>query len=245
MLAIVTGGSRGIGMGIARGLLDSGYDVIITARSESEQVRELSSEYIGRVTFMSVDISSKDSRQTLSDYMDNNQLKIDLLVNNAGVAPKVRRDMLDIDEDDFDYVLDINLKGTYFLTQLIANHMAKNMSGRIVNISSVSVYTASVNRGEYCVAKAGISMITKLFAVRMAEYNVGVFEIRPGIIDTDMTGGVRDKYVEMIENGLTPISRMGKPSDVAGCVNSIVSGNLDFCTGTVLDCDGGFSIRKL
>lgn len=245
MLAIVTGGSRGIGLGIARGLLDSGYDVIITARSESEQVRGLSSEYIGRVTFISVDISSKESRHALSEYIDNNQLKIDLLVNNAGVAPKVRRDMLDIDEDDFDYVLDINLKGTYFMTQLIANHMANNMSGRIVNISSVSVYTASVNRGEYCVAKAGISMITKLFAVRMAEYNVGVFEIRPGIIDTEMTSGVRDKYVEMIENGLTPISRMGKPSDIAGCVNCIISGNLDFCTGTVLDCDGGFSVRKL
>ena len=245
MLAIVTGGSRGIGMGIARGLLDSGYDVIITARSESEQVAQLSKDFVGRVTFLSVDISCKESRDLLADYIDNNSLKIDLLVNNAGVAPKVRRDMLDISEEDFDYVLDINLKGTYFMTQLIANHMTKNNQGRIVNISSVSAYTASVKRGEYCVAKAGISMITKLFAVRMAEFNVGVFEIRPGVIDTDMTSGVRDTYVKMIEDGLTPVKRMGTPSDISGCVNSIASGAMDFCTGSVFDCDGGFSIRRL
>ena len=245
MLAIVTGGSRGIGMGIARGLLKSGYEVIVTARSESEQVKDLSCEFAGKVSFLSVDISSKESRDGLAKHISDNNLKIDLLVNNAGVAPKVRRDMLDIEEQDFDYVLDINLKGTYFMTQLIANHMAKNMSGRIVNVSSVSAYTASVKRGEYCVAKAGISMITKLFAVRMAEYNVGVFEIRPGIIDTDMTSGVRDTYVEMIENGLTPVKRMGTPDDISGCVTSIASGAMDFCTGSVFDCDGGFSIRRL
>ncbi|MBQ8016436.1 MAG: SDR family oxidoreductase, partial [Clostridia bacterium] len=165
--------------------------------------------------------------------------------NNAGVAPKERKDILEISPEDFDFVADINLKGTFFVTQKFVPLLAKNKQSRIVNVSSMSAYTASVNRGEYCVSKAGISMITKLYAARLAEFGVSVIEIRPGIIETDMTAKVKEKYEKLIEGGITPIKRMGQPEDIAKCVASIANGNFDFCTGTVIDCDGGFNVRCL
>ena len=245
MVAVVTGGSRGIGKAIAEALLKIDYNVIITARSKSDEVESLEKEYSGKVFFVPCDISSEEDRKKLVSFAEEKFGAIDLLVNNAGVAPRERKDILEITPEDFDYLTDINLKGTFFVTQELTPLLIKNEKSRIVNISSMSAYTASVNRGEYCISKAGISMITKLFAARLAEYGVSVIEIRPGIIETDMTSKVKEKYERLIAEGITPISRMGKPEDVAKCVLTVSEGNMDFCTGTVIDCDGGFSVRRL
>ena len=245
MVAIVTGGSRGIGKAITEELLKIYYSVIVTARNETDDIKKLKESYVGKVFFVPCDISSEDDRKSLFNFVNDNFGKLDLLVNNAGVAPRERKDILDITPDDFDYLTDINLKGTFFVTQQLAPLLIKSNNSRIVNISSMSAYTASVNRGEYCISKAGISMITKLFAARLAQYGVSVIEIRPGIIETDMTAKVKEKYEKLIADGITPINRMGKPEDVAKCVRSVALGNLDFCTGTVIDCDGGFNVRRL
>ena len=174
-------------------------------------------------------------------------------MNCAGVAPLERRDILDMTEESFDHVMNINLKGTFFLTQSIANQMMnilsankiKDYTPRIINIGSISAYTSSVNRGEYCISKAGVSMITSLFADRLAAVGIPVFEVRPGIIETDMTAGVVEKYQNLIDNGLTPIKRLGQPKDVADCVWAAASGLLDFATGQVINADGGFHLRRL
>ena len=244
MVAVITGGSRGIGKGIAEELLKDGCEVLLTSRNENG-VGELSVRYPGKVHFFPCDISDIESVEKLVSFAEEKFGKIDLLVNNAGVAPKERKDILEINSDDFDFVLDINLKGTFFVTQKFVPLLRKNEKSRIVNISSMSSYTASVNRGEYCISKAGISMITKLFAVRLAEYGISVIEIRPGIIETDMTSKVKEKYEKLISEGITPIKRMGQPEDIGKCVSSVAKGNFDFCTGTVIDCDGGFSVRSL
>ena len=245
MVAVITGGTRGIGLGIAKELLKNNYSVILTARNESEDVTELKKQYGEKVSFVSCDISKENDVDNLVLFTEEKFGKIDLLVNNAGVAPKERKDILEITGEDFDYVMDINLKGTFFVTQRFVPLLKKNEKSRIVNISSMSAYTASVNRGEYCISKAGISMITKLFATRLAEYGVSVLEIRPGIIETDMTATVKEKYEKMIDKGITPMKRMGTPEDIGKCVLSIANGNFDFCTGTVIDCDGGFNVRSL
>lgn len=245
MTAVITGGSRGIGLGIAKEILKMGFTAILTARKESEEVDELKEKYGEKVVFMPCDISDINSIENLVSYVKETFGKIDLLVNNAGVAPKVRKDILEITPEDFDYLADINLKGTFFVTQKFAPLLIENGGGRIVNISSMSAYTASVNRGEYCISKAGISMMTKLYAARLAEYGISVLEIRPGIIETDMTSKVKEKYEKLIAGGITPIKRMGQPEDIGKCVASIAQGNFDFCTGTVIDCDGGFNVRCL
>ena len=245
MIAVVTGGSRGIGKAIAEELLKKDYTVIVTARSKSSDTEEMENAYPDKFIFVPCDISDPDSRNNLTAFVEENFGSLDLLVNNAGVAPSERKDILEITPDDFDFLMDINLKGTFFLAQSMTPLLIKNEKSRIVNISSVSAYTASVNRGEYCISKAGISMITKLFAARLAEYGVSVIEIRPGIIETDMTAKVKEKYDKLIAEGITPIGRMGQPLDVAKCVCSVADGNLDFCTGTVIDCDGGFNVRRL
>ena len=178
--------------------------------------------------------------------------RLDLHVNNAGVAPNVRLDILETTEESFDRLMRINLKGTFFMCQTVARAMIalqqKGIAGyhpRIVNIASMSSYTSSTNRGEYCISKAGISMVTKLFADKLAEYGIGVFEVRPGIIMTDMTKTVTEKYQKLIDEGVTPIKRFGQPEDVANCVLAAASGLLDFATGQVLNADGGFHIRRL
>ena len=245
MVAVVTGGSRGIGKAIAEELLKKDYCVVITARNKSSEIEEFENKYDGKVFFVPCDISKEDDRKNLVSFAEDNFGKLDLLVNNAGVAPRERKDILDITPDDFDYLTDINLKGTFFVTQELVPLLIKNEKSRIVNISSMSAYTASLNRGEYCISKAGISMITKLFAARLAEYGVSVIEIRPGIIETDMTSKVKEKYEKLIAEGITPIKRMGQPLDVAKCVCAVADGNFDFCTGTVIDCDGGFNVRRL
>lgn len=245
MNAVITGGSRGIGLGIAKELLKNGFNIVLSARKESAQVEELKREYCGRVIFIPCDISDINDVEKLVCAVKEKFGKIDLLVNNAGVAPKERKDILDLTPEEFDYVTDINLKGTFFVTQKFVPLLKENVKSRIVNISSMSAYTASVNRGEYCVSKAGISMITKLYAARLAEYGISVIEIRPGIIETEMTSKVKEKYEKMIADGITPIKRMGQPEDIAKCVASIANGSFDFCTGTVIDCDGGFNVRCL
>ena len=245
MVAVVTGGSRGIGLGITEKLLNNGFDVIVSSRSESSEIKNLKKVFTDKLFYISADISQTEDIEALVSFAESKFGAIDLLVNNAGVAPKERKDILEITPDDFDFVTDINMKGTFFVTQKFVPLLIKNQKSRIVNISSMSAYTASVNRGEYCISKAGISMITKLFAARLAEHGVSVIEIRPGIIETDMTAKVKEKYEKLIENGITPIKRMGQPEDIANCVISVANGNFDFCTGTVIDCDGGFNVRIL
>lgn len=245
MVAVVTGGTRGIGLAIAKALIAKNFSVIISSRSIGEEAKKMIEEYPENVFFFSADISNESDINALVSFAKDKFGAIDLLVNNAGVAPKERKDILEITSGDFDYVTDINLKGTFFVTQKFVPLLAESGNARIVNISSMSAYTASVNRGEYCIAKAGISMITKLFAARLADMGISVIEIRPGIIETDMTAKVKEKYEAMIADGITPIKRMGKPEDVAKCVAAVAEGNFDFCTGTVIDCDGGFSVRCL
>ena len=242
MIAAVTGASRGIGLAIVKKLTESGYKCIIAARSMTEEVERLVEE--GKAEFVRCDISDKDDRENLARVM-RELPSLDLFVNCAGVAPKIRKDMLEITEEDFDYVLNINQKGTFFVSQAAANIMRKQGFGRLVFISSLSSYTASVERAEYCISKASISMYTKLFAARLAEYGVSVFEVSPGVIETDMTACVKGKYETLIDGGLTPIKRMGQPEDVAKAVDAVASGKLDFCTGTVIHADGGFSVRRL
>ena len=243
MTAVITGSSRGIGLGIANELLKNGFTVVLSARKISEEVELLKKKYSDKVYFIPCDISDLQSVENLVSEVKEKFGKIDLLVNNAGVAPKERKDILELSPEEFDYVIDINMKGTFFVTQKFVPLM--NDKSRIVNISSMSAYTASLNRGEYCISKAGISMITKLFAERLAEHGISVIEIRPGIIETEMTSKVKEKYEKLIDGGLTPIKRMGTPEDIGKCVLSIAQGNFDFCTGTVIDCDGGFNVRCL
>ena len=198
------------------------------------------------------DISKAEDRVALASFVLEKYGRIDLLVNNAGVACKVRLDVLETTEESFDRVVGINTKGTFFMCQTFANVMIECQSRgledycpRIVNIASNSSYTSSTSRGEYCISKAGVSMTTLLFADKLAEYGIPVFEVRPGIIKTPMTEVVSAKYDKLIEEGITPIKRWGTPEDVANCVIAAASGLLDFGTGTVLNADGGFHIRRL
>jgi len=197
------------------------------------------------------DISSAEDRHSLVALAKTKFGRCDMLVNNAGVAPLKRMDILEVTEESYDRVMGINLKGPYFLTQLVANWMIEQKKThperafRIVNTGSISAYTSSPARGEYCVSKAGIAMMTKLYADRLAEYGIGVFEISPGIIATDMTSVVKDKYDKLIADGLTPIKRWGQPEDIAKVVGAIAEGRLDFSTGQVINVDGGFHLRRL
>ena len=241
-IALVTGAYQGIGFGIASMLEQEGYTVIY------------SDVYAGMdvANYCKCDISKADDRAALAEYVDTKFGRLDLLVNNAGVACKVRLDVLETTEESFDRVVGINTKGTFFMCQTFANlmikYLGKNMQDyipRIVNIASNSSYTSSTSRGEYCISKAGVSMTTTLFADKLAEYGIPVFEVRPGIIKTPMTEVVSAKYDKLIAEGITPIKRWGTPEDVAKCVVAAASGLLDFGTGTVLNADGGFHIRRL
>lgn len=233
--AIVTGAASGIGLAVAKKFLAEGYTVYGMSRRKISPIDD------ERFHYVPGDISVAADRQRLVAAAE----RIDVLVNVAGVAPKVRADLLEMSEASFDYVLDINLKGTLFLTQLAANKMKHQRSGYICNISSVSEYASSVNRGEYCVSKAGIAMVTKLFADRLAEYGIAVNEVRPGIIATDMTEKVKEKYDALIEGGLLPVRRWGQPEDVAAAVWALCNGSLPYVTGQAIDVDGGFHIRRL
>jgi NAD(P)-dependent dehydrogenase (short-subunit alcohol dehydrogenase family) len=248
--AIVTGGSRGIGRGVSIALASAGYNVVVNYARNADAAVKVRSEIESagaRAHVVQADVSVGADRRKLVDEAIQAFGKIDLLVNNAGVAPDVRADILEASEESFDRLVNINLKGPYFLTQLVAKAMITGKwTGRIVTVSSISAYTASVNRGDYCIAKAGLSMLTKLFAARLAEYGINVYEIRPGVIETDMTGPVKAKYDKLIlEQDLTPIHRWGQPDDVAKAVVAVATGLLPFSTGEVINVDGGFHLRRL
>ena len=241
-VALVTGASRGIGRGIAVDLAKT-HTVIGTFRGNVEAARTLREE-TGAETFQ-MDLASASDRAALLHFVREEYGRVDLLVNNAGIAPRERRDILDATEESFSEVLDTNLKGPYFLTQAMAKLMCEKESGRIVFVTSISSYTSSTARGEYCVSKAGLSMAVSLFADRLAADGIGVFEIRPGIIQTDMIAAVRDKYEKLAQDGLLPQGRLGTPDDVAAAVRAIADGKLDYSTGQVLNVDGGFHLRTL
>ncbi len=253
-VALVTGAARGIGNGIAYQLAKDGFAIAIMDVLDEEKVGENIQRIKDTgmpVLYFKADITSDAARREVVDAIMSEFGRIDVLVNNAGVAPKVRRDILETTEESFDFVLGINLKGSFFLTQLVANVMVKEVKEIegiqpiIINISSMSAYTSSPSRGEYCISKAGVSMITTLFADRLAEYGINVYEIRPGIIMTDMTAVVKEKYDKLIAEGLTPIKRWGYPEDIANAVSVLCSGKLRYSTGEVINVDGGFHIRRL
>lgn len=247
-IALVTGSARGIGLGIARAL-SRNYFVVLSATREDVEVPE---DLKGKAVYIKCNIAEAADRRHIFDEIESRFGRLDVLVNNAGVAPLVRADILEATEESFDRVLGINLKGTYFMCQLGANAMIgylkkglEDYSPRIINISSMSSFTSSTARGEYCISKAGISMVTKLFADRLAEFGIPVFEIQPGIIETDMTAGVHAKYEKLIAEGVTPIRRFGTPADIGNAAAALASGAFDFCTGQVIHEDGGFHLQRL
>ena len=241
-IAIVTGVLGGIGKESALMLAEKGYTVVGMGRTENPDL----SDFEGLdITYISGDISSTKDREKLLDAAVTKG-EISVLVNVAGVAPKVRRDILEMSEESYDFVVGINTKGTLFLTQAVANEMIKQgEGGAIVNISSCSAYTSSTSRGEYCISKAGVSMITKLFADRLSGEGITVNEICPGIIATGMTAAVKDKYDKLIAEGLVPLGRWGTPDDVAKAVVALCDGTFGYTTGQSFTVDGGMHIRKL
>ncbi len=252
--AIVTGSSRGIGRGIAISLAEAGHDIMINYTRNEEAAQEAAKAVAlkgVKAEICQASVTEIDDGRALVDRTLEAFGRLDLLVNNAGIAPRVRADLLDAGTESYDEVMSTNLRGPYFLTQYAANHMIqlkndrKMGPGRIVVISSISAFTASVNRGEYCLSKTGLTMMTQLFADRLAEHDITVNEIQPGIIQTDMTGPVKEKYDKLIGDGLTPIRRWGQPEDIGKAVVAIAKGYLDFTTGTAIPVDGGFHIRRL
>jgi NAD(P)-dependent dehydrogenase (short-subunit alcohol dehydrogenase family) len=270
--ALITGASRGLGRGIALELAGLGWDLLLNYARDEEAAAATAADCRAaarvrgreiRVVTVRADIARAGDRAALVARARTEFPRLDLLVNNAGVAPAVRADLLEVGEESFDRLLAINLKGPFFLTQQIARWMMETPAGgptpagedgedaagparrAIVFVTSISAYTASVNRGEYCVSKAGLAMVVKLFAARLAEAGIGVFEIRPGIMATDMTAPVRARYDALIAEGLTPIRRWGTPADVGRAVAAIALGLLPFSTGEVINVDGGFHLRRL
>ncbi len=254
-VALVTGASRGIGRGIALALAGRGWAVVANYHRSADaagEVVRLAEEAGGEALAVQADIARAEDRRRLVDEALGWRGRIDLLVNNAGMAPRTRFDLLETTEESYDEVMDTNLKGPFFLTQQVACKMLELIeAGRverpnIVNIGSINAYTSAITRGEYCVSKAGMAMLTRLFADRLAEHGINVYEIRPGITDTDMTSVVREKYERLIyEQGLTPIRRWGRPEDVGLAVVAIAEGLFPFSTGEVINVDGGFHLHRL
>lgn len=252
--ALVTGGSRGIGLGIARCLAADGFHVVINGQRPEDQVsgvvEELSSQG-SSVDYVQADISSHRDRERLMEEVRYRTGRLDVLVNNAGVSPLVRADILDAGEESFDRLMSINVKGPYFLTQAAARWMIEQKQEDperqccIVTVSSVSAAVASVNRGDYCVSKAALAMSSMLWAVRLAEHGINVYEVRPGIIQTDMTAGVKEKYDALIADGLLLQPRWGQPEDVGRCVAALARGDLAYSTGSVIMVDGGMGVPRL
>jgi len=253
-VAFITGGSRGIGLGIAEHLAKKGFDLAINGmRNEAEisevlaHLRSLGAETI----YCQGDIASKEAREAMLAKIKSHFGRLNVLVNNAGVAPRERKDILEATEESFDYVVNTNLKGTYFLTQAIANWMVQqktntpDFEASIITISSVSATVASVNRGEYCVAKAGLGMMTQLFAVRLGEVGIPVYEVRPGVIKTDMTAAVAEKYDKLFAEGLAVQPRWGFPDDIGRAVAAIAEGAFPYSTGQVFMIDGGLTLARL
>jgi 3-oxoacyl-[acyl-carrier protein] reductase len=253
-VALITGGSRGIGYGIAKHLAENGFDIAINGIREAELIEDVLKNLhnAGADTlYCKGDISSTEDRKNILQKVKEHFGKLNVLVNNAGIAPKERNDILNTTEESFDMVISTNLKGTYFLTQQAANWMIEQkksdqeFTGCIINISSISSRLASINRGEYCISKAGLSMVTQLFAVRLGEFDIPVYEVRPGIISTDMTGSVKEKYDKMINGGLCIQKRWGYPDDVGKAVCALALGNFPYSTGQVIMVDGGLTLPRL
>ena len=253
--AIVTGSSRGIGRGIALALAEQGWQLVVNYRDNRQAAEETGREIetLGAaVLIVQADMGSLGDLERIVAATLDHFGRIDLLVNNAGMGPRVRVDMLQVSEASYDEVMAVNLKGAFFLTQRVANVMIALIeegiiaSPKIVNIGSISAYTSSPNRAEYCISKAGVSMTTLLWADRLAEYGINVYEIRPGIIETDLTAVVKDKYDRLIqEEGITPIRRWGQPEDIGKAVVAIAEGWLPYSTGEIINVDGGFHISRL
>ena len=251
--ALITGGSRGIGLGIAEALAKQGYNLAINGVRNEDDARE-QLDVLRKMTdveYCQGNIGDlNDHKEILSRALSHFK-SIDVLVNNAGVAPKTRKDIMELDEEGYDRLMDINLKGTFFLTQQVAREMlterSKNPEYRpcIITITSMSAEVASINRGEYCMSKAGLSMMTKLFAIRLADADIPVYEVRPGIIQTDMTAGVKEKYDRLIEGGLTLEKRWGTPSDIGRIVAALAKGDIPYSTGQIIAADGGLTIQRL
>ena len=248
--ALVTGGNRGIGAGIVEKLSSEKWNIVFCGRTEENEVnsriRELEGKYGINAMYVKADISSAEDRENLFARTLERFGSLEALVNNAGVAPLVRNDLLEMTEESFDRVMNINLKGPFFLTQKIGRYFAENgIKGTIVNIGSISATVSSISRGEYCLSKAGIAMMTSLFAVKMAESGVNVYEIRPGIISSDMTKTVKEKYDRLIAEGLTLQPRWGMPEDIGKAVAMLLRGDLPYSTGQVIHVGGGMHIARL
>ncbi|MFH1740234.1 MAG: 3-ketoacyl-ACP reductase [bacterium] len=257
--ALITGGGQGIGRGIALELARRGFDIAINdIVNEPDNTAKGAYEVLDRIQefgvsglFVQGDISKTNDRKRLLDETLETFGQVDLLVNNAGIAPPKRMDILETTEQSYDLVMNVNLRGPFFLTQLVANQMIKQIQEgtqvqpMIVFITSISAYVSSPSRPEYCISKAGLSMVNTLFAHRLADEGIGVYEIRPGIIETDMTAAVKEKYDKLIEEGLLPQSRWGQPVDVGKVVGAIADGDLAYSTGQVIEVGGGFHIQRL
>ena len=251
--AVITGGSRGIGYGCAKALGLDGYNVAILDINAEADYRENLDALTGLGIdwyYMQGSTVIREDRERFVENVVEKYGGIDVLVNNAGVAPKVRQDILEMTEESFDYVVSNNTKGTMFMTQAVVLQMLKQpvkglRRGVIINISSSSVTTSSTNRAEYCVSKAGITALTMVYADRLAAENIQVYEIRPGVIDTDMTKVVHKKYSDLIEQGVFPIARWGTPDDIGGAVSAFCTDKFIYSTGNYIDLDGGFHIKKL
>jgi 3-oxoacyl-[acyl-carrier protein] reductase len=252
--ALITGGSRGIGLGIARELAREGINLAINGVRSGDQVTDVLDELRAHgveVIYCQGDVSQKEDRESILKQIKLEFGQLNFLVNNAGVAPKERKDILEASEESFEYVLKTNLQGPYFLSQAVAKWLVEQkqkneeFSCSITNITSISATVASVNRGEYCISKAGMGMMTRLFATRLGEFDIPVYEVRPGVIETDMTAGVKDKYDKLFREGLSVQPRWGKPSDVGKIVLALVKGLLPYSTGEVIMADGGLTIPRL
>ena len=253
-VALITGGTRGIGLGIARKLAELGYNLVINGVRDSSKVSDVLEELTnlgGDVIYCQANIAKEQDRDRLVATSLDGFGPLNLLVNNAGVAPLERSDLLDIPEESFDRVITINLKGPFFLTQLVANQMidSKNKNpdfdGCIINIGSVSASMVSTNRGQYCMSKAGVAMMSQLFAARLGKFGIPVFEVRPGVIETDMTAVVLEKYQKLVEEGTFVEPRLGASEDVGKVVAALATGNFPYSTGNVITVDGGLTIPRL
>lgn len=253
-VALVTGAGRGIGRGIALALAAQGWAVVVNYRGNAqaaEETADLVREAGNLALTVQANVADAGDRAALVAATLAEFGRLDLLVNNAGMAPRQRTDILEVGEESYDEVMAVNLKGPFFLTQSVANAMIQLQTAgtverpQIINIGSLSSYASSPNRGEYCISKAGMGMMTALFADRLAPYGINVYEIRPGVIETDMTSVVKGKYDDLIADGLTPIARWGQPEDIARAVVAIAGGAFPFSTGEVFNVDGGFHLRRL
>lgn len=252
-VALVTGGSRGIGRGICVELSRHGYAVAVNYHGNEDAAKETQSLLTGDSILCRGDVVSARDRETMVQAVLERWKRIDVLVNNAGITSVGRKDILEATEESWERVLGTNLKGPFFLSQRVAREMIRisthgpqpvGFAPAIVSISSVSAYALSLNRGDYCISKAGLAVVTQLFALRLAEHGIRVYEVRPGIIDTDMTAAARGTYTKLITEGLTPIRRWGTIEDVGKAVASVVTGAIPFATGEVLNIDGGYHLRK-